>query len=171
MTIPGTKVLAGRLALALVCLAWAARAQQQIDFDKVEIKTTKVADGLYVLEGAGGNISVSVGSDGVLLVDAQHAPLHQKIVDAVAKISNQPIRSLINTHWHGDHTGGNELMAQSGVVLIAHENVAKRLRSGRPAAGAAQGVPPAPKDALPAITYPDSLTLHFNGEEISVIHP
>ena len=165
------RVQAVRFVLVLACFAWAARAQQNIDFSKIVIKTTQVSDGLYVLEGAGGNITVFAGSDGVLLVDAQYAPLHQKILDAVAKISNQPIRFLINTHWHGDHTSGNELMAKAGVVLIAHENVAKRLREGRPAAGAAPGVPPAPKDAIPVITYTDSLTLRFNGDEISVIHP
>src|SRR5713226_563774 len=107
MTISKAKILSGWLVMLLICLAWAARAQQNIDFDKVEIKTTKVADGLYVLEGQGGNITVFVGSDGVLLVDAQYAPLHRKIKDAVQKLSKQPIRLLIDTHYHGDHTDGN----------------------------------------------------------------
>lgn len=167
----GKKILAGRWALLLTCVVGVAQAQENVDFDKIEIKTTKVADGLYVLEGAGGNITVSAGNDGVLLVDSQYAPLHQKIIDAVAKISNQPIRFLISTHYHGDHTDGNERMGKRGVVIIAHENVRKRLSTGRAAIGSSQGIPPAPKEALPVVTFSDSLTLHFNGEDISVIHP
>jgi glyoxylase-like metal-dependent hydrolase (beta-lactamase superfamily II) len=149
-----------------------AEAQRPIDFDKIEIQTTKVANDLYVLVGEGGNILVSAGSDGILLVDAQYAPLHQKIMDAIRKISPQPIRFLINTHFHTDHTGGNEAMAKAGAVIIAHENVWKRLSAGQPNANnPAQSIPPAPKEALPVVTYSDSLTLHFNGDEIYIYHP
>jgi len=163
-------VHAGRLLLLLACLAWAAQAQQGIDFSKVEIKTTQVADGLYELEGQGGNITVSVGADGILLVDSQWAPLHQKIMDAVRKISQQPIRFLIDTHYHGDHTDGNALMAKAGATIVGHENLRKRLVSGRAAAPGVGAMPPAPKEAIPVMTYNDTLTLHFNGEEISLIH-
>ena len=171
MTTNKGTVQAGRLLLILACLAWAAQAQQGIDFDKVEIKTTQVADGIYELEGAGGNITVSVGSDGILLVDSQCVPLHQKIMDAVRKISRQPIRFLIDTHYHGDHTDGNALMAKEGATIVAHENLRKRLASGRPASPGVNPMPPAPKDAIPVMTYSDSLTLYFNGEEITIFHP
>jgi len=165
------KILAGSLLLVILCAGWGVQAQENIDFDKVVIKTTKVTDGIYVLEGGGGNVTVFAGNDGVLLVDSQYTPMYQKVVDSVAKISNQPIRFVINTHFHADHTGGNESMAKHGAVVIAQENVRKRLSTGTPAVGAAQAIPPSPKDALPAITFNDSITLHLNGEDISVIHP
>ena len=109
-----------------------ARAQN-IDFAAIEMQTVKVADGLYVLMGgaAQGNIAVSVGSDGMFLVDSMYAPMHQKIMDALAKISRQPIRYLVNTHLHGDHTAGNEAMAKLGAVIISHENMRKRWRRRR----------------------------------------
>ena len=111
---------------ALACFVLSARAQN-IDFQTIQIQTVKITDGLYVLMGgpAQGNIAVSVGADGLLLVDSMYAPMHQKIMDALAKIrpSNQPIRYLVNTHLHGDHTGGNEAMAKLGAVIISHENM------------------------------------------------
>jgi cyclase len=137
---------------------------QGVDFAKTEIQTVKIADGLYVLMGgpAQGNIVVSSGSDGLFLIDSMYGPMHQKIMDALAKISSQPIRYLVNTHLHGDHTGGNEAMAKLGAVIISHENMRKRL--------AEQKSPP-PAAALPSLTYTDSITLHFNGEEIYIYHP
>jgi len=164
-------ILPGLLVLMITCIAWSIQAQENIDFDKVVIKTTKVADGFYVLEGGGGNVTVFAGSDGVLLVDSQYGEMHQKVMDAVAKISTQPIRFLINTHFHADHTGGNEFMAKHGVIIVAQENVRKRLSAGRPAINGAPAITPSPKEALPVVTFNDSLTLHFNGEEISVIYP
>ncbi len=172
MTVGGGKILAGRLALILTCLVWVAQAQRVIDADKIEIQTVQVADGLYVLVGEGGNIGVSVGSDGILLVDAQYAPLHQKIMAAIRKISQQPIRYLINTHHHTDHVEGNEAMAKAGAVIVAHENLRERLSAGDPNPNnPARATPPAPKQALPVLTYSESITLHFNGEEIYVYHP
>jgi cyclase len=151
------------LALALACLSSISHAQN-IDFQTIEIQTVKIADGLYVLMGgpAQGNILVSTGSDGILLVDSMYAPMHQKIMDAIAKISRQPIRYVVNTHLHGDHTAGNEAMAKLGAVIISHENMRKRMAEGQ------NGGPPG---ALPTITYTDSMTLRFNGEEIYIYHP
>jgi cyclase len=152
-----TKIL---LALTLACFS--AKAQN-IDFAAAKIQTVKIADGIYVLMGgaAQGNILVSAGSDGIFLVDSMYAPMHRKIMDALAAISNQPVRFLVNTHLHGDHTAGNEAMAQLGAVIISQENMRKRM--------AAQ--PNTPAGALPIVTYSDSLTLHFNGEEIYIYHP
>jgi len=150
-------------ALALTCFFSKAHAQN-IDFQTIQIQTVKIADGLYLLMGgpAQGNILVSTGSDGLLLVDTMYAQMHQKIMDALAKISTQPIRYVVNTHLHGDHTAGNEAMAKLGAVIISHENMRKRMAAQQ------NGGPPG---ALPAITYSDSMTLHFNGEEIYIYHP
>jgi len=139
----------------LVLAAAAACAQGQIDFSKVEIKTTKVGNNFYTLEGSGGMIGVLAGPDGVLMVDAQYAPLTQKIVAAVRQISTLPIRFLINTHVHPDHTGGDENLGKMGVTIIARDEVRARLK-----------VPPA---GLPLITYEGSLTFHMNGEEVDLI--
>src|SRR6478672_13080673 len=114
---------------ALACLAGAAFAQQQ-DFSKVEIKVTKVSGNVYFLEGAGGNIAASVGDDGIVIVDDQFAPLAEKIRAALKGITDKPVRFVINTHYHGDHTGGNLPFAAQGSTIIAHDNVRKRLESG-----------------------------------------
>ena len=114
-----------RLVLA-VCAALALTAVPalaQLDPDQVKIETVKVADGIYMLQGAGGNIGVSAGEDGVFLIDDQYAPLTEKIRAAVAAISDQPIRFVLNTHWHGDHTGGNENLGEAGALIVAHDNV------------------------------------------------
>lgn len=147
----------------LLCFA-AIAAAQGVDFANTEIKTVKIADGLHVLMGgpAQGNIIVSSGSDGLFLIDSMYGPMHRKIMDALRKISPQPVRYLVNTHLHGDHTGGNEDMARLGAVIISHENMRKRM--------AEQKNPP-PAGELPVLTYTDSLTLHFNGEEIYIYHP
>jgi cyclase len=161
----GAQTVAVALALVVTCAAAAARAQGNIDFAKLDIQTVKVADGLYVLMGgpAQGNIAVSVGSDGMFLVDTMYAQMHQKIMDALARLGPQPIRFIVNTHLHGDHTAGNEAMARLGAVIISHENMRKRM--------AAQQNNPPPAAALPALTYTDSITLRFNGEEIQIFHP
>jgi len=141
-----------------------ARAQN-LDFAAIELQTAKVADGLYVLMGgaAQGNIVVTAGSDGILLVDSMYGPMHQKIIDALARIGRQPIRYVVNTHLHGDHTGGNEAMARLGAVIVSHQNMRKRM-------AAPQNDAP-PVAALPVVTYTESMTLHFNGEEIYIYHP
>jgi cyclase len=145
---------------AAAVLTIASASGQGVDFAKQEIETVKLADGLYVLMGgaAQGNIVVSAGSDGMFLIDSMYGPMHDKIMAALAKIGSQPIRYLVNTHLHGDHTGGNEAMAKLGAVIISHENMRKRM-------------PQNPAGALPVLTYTDSLTLRFNGEEIYIYHP
>jgi len=156
---------ATRFAITLLtCFLPSARAQN-IDFGAIEIQTVKIAEGLYVLMGgaAQGNIVVSTGSDGMFLVDSMYAPMHPKIMAALAKIGPQPIRYLVNTHLHGDHTAGNEAMAKRGAVIISHENMRKRMAAPQNNAPAAA--------ALPTVTYTDSMTLHFNGEEIYIYHP
>jgi cyclase len=143
-------------------------AQTPPDFSKVEIKTTKVADNFYTLEGQGGTIGVLAGPDGVFLVDTQFAPLTAKIVAAVKQISPNPIRFVVNTHVHPDHTGGNENLGKMGAVIFAREELRGRLMNPNPAANGTP-VPPAPAAALPVITYRGRVTFHMDGEEVELI--
>jgi len=159
----------GRLAAVLALAAAPALAQQQ-DFSKVEIKAEKVADGVYVLTGAGGNIGLSVGKDGALVIDDQFAPLADKIQAAIRTIAPVPVRFVVNTHLHGDHVGGNESMAKAGAVLVAHENVRKRLSVEQFNATFNRKTPPSPEAALPVVTFTDGVTFHWNGDEIRVTH-
>ena len=150
----------------LVCFgARAVHAQQ--DFSKVEIKATKVAGNVYMLEGAGGNIGVSVGADGILIVDDQFAPLADKIRAALKTLGEGKLKFVLNTHWHPDHTGGNEKFGPEAPI-IAHDNVRKRLAVEKRIRG--NVIPASPKEALPVITFDQSLSVHFNGEEIRAIH-
>lgn len=153
-------------ALLLGCLSAATSLAQQ-DFSKVEIKSTKVAGSVYMLEGSGGNIGVSVGSDGILIVDDQFAPLADKIKAALKSLGEGKLKFILNTHWHGDHTGGNTVFGPEAPI-IAQTNVRKRLAEGSNAPN--RNVKPAPKEALPVITFDQSLSVHFNGEEIRVLH-
>ena len=159
------KVLFALLAL----LAFGAQAQQR-NFDAVQIKTTQVAPGIYMLEGEGGNIGVSAGEDGVFLIDDQFAPLTPKIVAAVKAISDKPIRFVLNTHWHGDHIGGNENLGKAGAVIIAHDNVYKRMSVGGAITILKQTYAPAPKVALPVITFTTTSTFHLNGDDVTSTH-
>ncbi len=146
-----------------------ARAQQR-DFSQVQIKTTKVAGNVYMLEGMGGNIGVSAGEDGLLIVDDQYAPLVDKIRAALKEINPGRLRFVLNTHFHGDHTGGNAQLGRESTI-VAHDNVRKRLAAGQPPRAPGQpATPPAPKEALPVVTYAQSVSIHFNGEEIRVLH-
>ena len=153
--------------LLLTLLFSLPAAAQQQDFSKVEIKATKVAGNVYVLEGQGGNIAATVGDDGVALVDDQYAPLAPKIQAALQKLSAKPVKFVINTHWHGDHTGGNAVFSETA-TLIANANVRKRLETG--AKTLFGDVPPAPRAALPVVTFDQGLSLFWNGEEIKAIH-
>ena len=155
-----------KLIFVLAALTAPSLFAQQ-DFSKVEIKVTKVAGSVYMLIGSGGNIGVSVGDDGIVIVDDQFAPLAPKIKEALHGITAKPIKFILNTHYHGDHTGGNEVFGKDAPI-IAHENVRKRLASGSKALG--RETPPAPKDALPVITFNDRATLHVNGEDIRAVH-
>jgi cyclase len=142
---------------------------QQPDWSKVQIKSTKVAGNVYMLEGAGGNIGVSVGADGILIVDDQFAPLADKIRASLKTLGQGKLRFILNTHWHGDHTGSNASFGPEGTI-IAHDNVRKRLSTEQYSAFFKSTIPPSPKEALPVITFDQSVSVHFNGEEIRVIH-
>ena len=157
------KLLGFAACLLLLC----GLAAAQRDFSKVEIKVTKVAGSVYMLEGSGGNIGVSVGEDGIVVVDDQFAPLAPKIEAALAGITGKPVRFILNTHWHGDHTGGNAEFSKLGAI-IAQENVRARLVAG----GSTRfgKVEPAPKEALPIITFSERATVHLNGEDVRAIH-
>jgi glyoxylase-like metal-dependent hydrolase (beta-lactamase superfamily II) len=151
------------VALALIAISTVAHAQGQPDYSRVEIKTTKVADNLYTLEGQGGAIGVLAGPDGVLMVDSEFAPLTDKIVAAVKQITPGPIRFLVNTHWHPDHTGGNENLAKMGVIILGRDELRERLAEG------AGGRPTSPAAALPLITYEGKVTFHMDGEDVELI--
>ena len=156
----------GVLFAATACAP--ALGQQQQDFSKVEVKTLKLADDFYALEGAGGTISVLTGPDGVLLVDSQFAPLTGKLVAAIRQLSDKPIRFLIDTHVHGDHTGGNENFANLGATIFSRAQLRARLVQPNPAANGTPGIP-APAQALPIVTYDNAVTLHLNGEVVELL--
>jgi glyoxylase-like metal-dependent hydrolase (beta-lactamase superfamily II) len=153
----------------LVFLSLLPVAAQEQDFSNVEITATRVNGNVYLLSGdhMRGNIGASVGSDGVLIVDDQFAPLAEKIRAAFKGVSTGPLKFILNTHWHGDHTGGNRVFGPEAPI-IAHTNVRKRLMTEQHILG--QTVPPEPKEAWPVITFDASLSVHFNGEEIQVVH-
>jgi len=158
-----------KFLLLTVVLLFAVSVQAQTDFSKVEIKATKVAGNVYMLQGAGGNIGVSVGDDGLLIVDDQFAPLADKIRAALKGIADKKLRFILNTHWHGDHTGGNVAFGPEATI-IAHDNVRKRLATEQKSTVFNSTTPASPKEALPVITFNDSLSVHFNGEDIRAIH-
>jgi cyclase len=155
--------------LAVVALA-AAPAVAQDDFATVEIGTEKVADGIYMLTGRGGNIGLFVGKDGAFLIDDQYAPLSEKILAAVKAVTPDPVHFVVNTHWHGDHTGGNENMGKAGALLVAHENVRRRMSTEQFNETFKRKTPPSPEDALPVVTFAEGLTFHWNGDEVRVFH-
>jgi len=159
----------GVLPLAVI-LAVPAAAQQEPDWAAVQVKAEKVADGIYMLTGRGGNLGLSVGTDGAFLIDDQYAPLSDKILAAVKAITPDPVRFVVNTHWHGDHTGGNENMGKAGALLVAHENVRKRMSTEQFSAIWQSTTPASPEGALPVVTFAEGVTFHWNGEEIRVYH-
>ena len=147
-------VVAGLLALSGGVFAQTpAAAPPPPDFSKVEIKTTDLGDEVYMLEGQGGNITVAASKDGIIMVDSEYAPLHDKIKAAIVLVSSEPIKYLINTHFHGDHTGGNAPFAKDGATIVAQENVRNRLAAGTTNGLTGAKTPPAAADALPAKTY------------------
>lgn len=135
------------------------------NMDDVVIETIQMSKNVYMLTGAGGNIGVSVGDDGVFVIDDQFAKLSPKIIAAIKKLSTQPIQFLVNTHHHGDHTGGNENMAKEGALIMAHDNVRKRLEGSNNAQD-----PESKKDGLPVITFNDKLNVFINGEQVAIFH-
>jgi len=138
--------------------------------ENITIKTTKLTDTVYMLEGSGGNIIVSVGKDGVFIVDDELAPLTEKIKEAISKITNQPIKFVINTHWHFDHSGGNENLGELGAIIISHDNVRKRLSTEQFMQYINKTFPALSEKGLPIITFSDNMTLYQNGDEIKIVH-
>ncbi|MBK8502284.1 MAG: MBL fold metallo-hydrolase [Saprospiraceae bacterium] len=140
------------------------------NFDEIEIKTTKVSDHIYMLEGSGGNIGVSIGTDGALIVDSQYAPLSEKIKKAIGNITDQPVKMLVNTHWHGDHVGGNENFGQMGVLIFAHENVKERMSKSQLMRAFSREIPASPEVARPVVTFSEKMGIKCNGEYLMLIH-
>ena len=157
-------------ALPVAAAVWLGPAGAQVNFDTVQVRTVPAGPGVYMLAGVGGNIGVSIGADAAFLVDDQFAPLSQKILAAVRALTDRPVRFVVNTHWHGDHTGGNENLANAGVVVVAHENVRIRMSSEQFITALNSRSPPAPPRALPVVTFGNGVTFHLNGDEIHVVH-
>ncbi len=170
-------MLIAMAAAAALLAPGRALAQQPPDFSKVEIKVTKISGNVYMLEGAGGNIAASLGDDGVLIVDTEYAPLAAKIQAALKGIgiTDKPVRFVVDTHYHSDHSNGNPAFAAAGATILANENLRKRLEEGSTIGNGPGGSinakqPPQPKEALPVITYNDGVNIFLNGEEIEVQH-
>ncbi|HEX9434132.1 MAG TPA: MBL fold metallo-hydrolase [Burkholderiales bacterium] len=159
-----------RLVAGCAAALLAATAGAQQDFSKVEIKTEKLSDTTYMLTGAGGNIGLSVGADAVFMIDDQFAPLTPRIQEAIAKLTAKPVTFLLNTHWHFDHTGGNENLGKAGAIIVAHENVRKRLSVEGFIEFLGMKTKPEPRVALPLVTFTRDVTFHVNGDEVHVQH-
>jgi len=160
-----------RAALPAVLLAAAALPlAAQAGLDTVTIQTIPAGRGVYMLRGAGGNIALAVGSDAAFLVDDQYAPLTPKILAAIKAVTDKPVRFLVNTHWHGDHTGGNENMAGAGAIIVAHDNVRTRMSTKQFNALFNRTTPPSPRAALPIITFSASVAFYLDDETIHVVH-
>ena len=157
-------------SLLLATLVGVAPALTAQNFDTVQVRTVKAGEGVYMLQGLGGNIGVSSGPDGVILVDDQYAPLTEKIRTALAALNPGAIRFILNTHWHFDHTGGNENFGKRGIVIVAHENVRRRMSAEQFMTSFPQVVPASPSGALPVVTFTDAVTFYYNGDSISAFH-
>ena len=157
----------GWAAAGLIALSATTLAQ---DFSNVEIRAQKLTDNVYVLFGAGGNIGVSAGEDGVFLIDDQFAPLTEKIKAAITEFSDQPIRYVVNTHFHFDHSGGNENLGKQGAVIVAHKNVRLRMAKDQFVQAFNARTPAQPDIALPVVTFQEGVTLHLNGDDADIIH-
>lgn len=163
-------MIARSIAALAVLLTAAGRLAAQENYDSVKVQTIPAGRGVYMLLGAGGNIALSVGEDFAFLVDDQFAPLTGKILAAVRQVTDKPIRFLVNTHWHGDHSGGNENMAGAGVIIVAHDNVRTRMSTAQFIAAFNMRTPPSPKAALPVVTFSESVAFYNGGEQIHVVH-
>lgn len=159
-----------RRSILILSLAIVPALQAQQDFSKVDITVIPVAKGIYVLQGAGGNIGLSVGNDNAFVIDDQYAPLTPKIRAAIATVTQQPVRFVMNTHWHGDHSGGNENMANAGAIIVAHENVRRRMGAEQFIEVFNQKVPVSPATALPVVTFTDAISFFVNGDSITATH-
>ena len=164
------KLLKKTLAGCLLPLAFVASAQANDHFDSVEVKTIPVSEGIYMLMGEGGNIGVSIGEDGTFAIDDQFAGMASKITTAIKQLSGDTPKFLANTHWHGDHTGGNEHFGKHGSIIVAHENVRESLKVEKSIKLFNMHQPPAPKAALPVVTFQREMSLHLNGDDIRLVH-
>lgn len=158
-----------RALFALLSLA-AAPVGAQVNYDTVRVRTIPVSSNVYMLQGAGGNIGLAVGDDAVFVVDDQYAPLTRKILDAIAAITPKPVRFVLNTHWHFDHVGGNENLGEAGALIVAHENVRKRMSVDGFVEALNARVPASPPKALPVVTFTDAVTFYINGDSVSATH-
>lgn len=158
------------LRRALLLAVIPALAGAQTNFDTIQVRAQALRGGIYMLTGAGGNIGVSVGDDATFIVDDQYAPMTPKIIAAVAAITNKPIRFVVNTHWHGDHTGGNENVGKTGTLIVAHDNVRKRMSTEQFNDVFNRRTPASPAGALPVVTFNDSVSFHINGDQLVAFH-
>jgi glyoxylase-like metal-dependent hydrolase (beta-lactamase superfamily II) len=169
-----SRSFAPSLLAAALLMSGAIAHGQPADTEKVELKTSKVAGSVSMIEGvngfAGGNVGVSVGDDGMFVIDDELLAMSPKLRAALAALSTEPVRFVINTHWHFDHTGGNATLGKAGAILIAHDNVRKRLSVGQFVEALNLTIPPAKKEALPVVTFAEDVTLHLNGDEIHAVH-
>lgn len=159
-----------RRILVGLCLVGSSAVSAQNSWDEVEVKPVALRGNVHVIYGAGGNIGVSAGDDGVFIIDDQFAPLTERLKATIAGISDKPIRFVINTHFHFDHTGGNENLGSSGAVIVAHDNVRQRLSAGSFIKAFNVTTEPQPVAALPVVTFNDQMSLHMNGEDARIIH-
>jgi glyoxylase-like metal-dependent hydrolase (beta-lactamase superfamily II) len=161
--------IAATATFALIAATGTNLAQQQQDFSKIEVTTTDLGHNVYMLQGAGGNVTVAVGTDGVIMVDSQFAPMHDKLKAAIAKLTNLPVKYVINTHYHGDHTGGNAAFGAEGAVIVAQNNVRGHLTNPNPGANG-QTPPAAPAAALPTMQYAETTTVSVAGQTAQLAH-
>ncbi len=159
-----------KLLLVLLCVAGMLQVKGQANYDTVKIRPLKIADNIYMLKGAGGNIGVMTGKDGTLMIDDQFAPLSNKINGAVKTLDPGEIKFLINTHVHGDHSGGNDNFKRMGAAIVAHDKVRERMLTEQVIKSRNMTFPPRERDALPVITFSDKLNFHWNDEDIELIH-
>lgn len=157
-----------RTAIATLLWMASAPAAAQTNMDNVQLRVERVAPGVAVLIGRGGNIGLSYGADGNIIIDDQYAPLTERILAAIQTVDPDPVRFVINTHWHGDHTGGNENVARTGAVIVAHDNVRRRMSMEQLVRG--NIVQPSPSGALPVVTFAEGVTFHLNGDDLRVEH-
>jgi cyclase len=159
-----------RRLIAVLVFTAATTLHAQQDFSQVKVVVVPVAKGVYMLQGSGGNIGLSVGNDDAFVIDDEYAPLTPKIKAAIATATAKPVRFVMNTHWHGDHTGGNENMAAGGAILVAHENVRKRMSVEQFIEAFKQTVPASPTAALPVITFNETISFFVNGDSVRATH-
>jgi cyclase len=155
---------------AVVLAAVSAPAQAQVNFDTIQVRSQQLGNGVYMLVGSGGNIGLAVGDEAVFVVDDQFAPLTPKILAAIKAVTPKPVRFVVNTHWHFDHTGGNENLGKAGALVVAHENVRRRMSAGQFIEALNRTEPPVAPGALPVVTFTAGVTFHINGDSVAVTH-